>query len=589
MKKLLMVTGLAVLLIVAGASAELSKTMPITENKIIRGDEPLPDVQFYPYNPGAITESPGEIVGYTFYDYQTNGSSGNRVALCNDGSIYFCWMKLFGWPYPPAPRHIFYNWIGPDGQWIQPGEGLQISQTSGSGYTNLDIFSGNRGAIAYHLFTDPSEALVSIEWDPPGLGFFDHHIAPNLVYPQSDPSPGELFWPYIAIDRSNRIHLGMTESTDIRMQRLGYTRSDDGGESWISVQQVDTVMVISCVLDASPVSDRVVYAYAKCLDTTTQWNNDIVYYVSDNGASWDWRHGRHNITNYNLDTDSLWAYTDLDVIFDYNDYIHLIWNAQWVTDEGIYYRTFLFHYSEETGEITQITAKPDSGWFSISGAWNRPICKMNLGVQPGLNNLFATWTQFDTSDVSAGGYGNGDIFGSMSMDGGASWETPINITNSQTPGCYPGECDSDHWATLADSVDDFLHIFYTNDKDAGGIPQTEGTATENPMRYITFPFDSWLGISDEGPNRPISFNLNQNYPNPFNASTVISFDLKECVNVEIDVFDITGAKVKTLIDEPMAAGSHQVTWNASDVASGVYYYKLTAGDVSETKQAVLIK
>jgi len=585
-KKALMVMGLAILFIIANASAELSKTIPVTEHKIIRGNEPLPDVEFYPYNPGTVTDSPGEIVGTTYYDYQTNGSSGNRVALCDDGSIYFCWMKLLGWPYPPAPRHVFYNWKDPSGQWIQPEEGLQVSENSGSGYTNLDIYDGNRGAIAYHLFTDEAQAFVSIEWDPPGMGFFDHHIAPNQVFPQDENSPGELCWPYIAIDRNNNIHLGMTENTNIRMQRLGYTRSQDGGVTWSSVQQIDTVMVISSVLDASPVSDRVVFAYSKCSDTTTQWNNDIVYYVSDNGTVWDWRYGRHNITSYGTDDDSLWAYSDLDVIFDYNDYIHLIWNAQWVTDEGIYYRTFLFHYSEETDEITQITAKPDSLWFDISGVWNRTICKMNLGVQPGVNYLYATWTQFDTSDVSAGGYGNGDLFMSVTIDGGASWEEPVNMTNSYTPGCFPGECDSDHWATLADVVDDHLHIFYTNDKDAGGIPQTEGSATENPMMYLTYP--AFTGIDDDN-NRPVNFSLKQNYPNPFNATTVISFELKEYSNVEIEVFDITGARVTTLVDRPMAVGNHQVTWNATDIASGVYYYRLVAGNSSETKQAILIK
>jgi hypothetical protein len=341
------------------------------------------------------------------------------------------------------------------------------------------------------------------------------------------------------------------------------------------------------VIDASPVSDKVVAAYSKTQDTTTQWYNDIVYYSSDDGVTWDWRYGMVNVTNYLDDDDSLWAYTDLDVIIDYNDYIHLLWNCQWVTDEGIYYRTFLHHWSEETEEITEVTAKPDSLWLSIEGGWNRPISKMNMGVQEGTNYLYATWVQFDTSDVSAGGFGNGDIFASVSVDGGASWDEPINITDSPTPGCFPGECDSDHWPTLADVVDGNLHVFYTNDKDAGGIPQEEGAATENPMKYLVFP--TWLGVDDDADNRPVNFSLNQNYPNPFNAKTTISFELKENSPVTIDVYDITGAKVTTLVDNVMTAGNHDVIWDAGDVASGVYYYKLTAGDATETKQAVLIK
>ncbi|HHI03440.1 MAG TPA: T9SS type A sorting domain-containing protein, partial [candidate division Zixibacteria bacterium] len=266
--------------------------------------------------------------------------------------------------------------------------------------------------------------------------------------------------------------------------------------------------------------------------------------------------------------------------------VHLVWNAQWVTDEGIYYRTYLFHYSEETEQITEISYHPDSLWMDISGVWNRPICKMNMGVD--LNsNIFVTWTQFDTSDVSAGGFGNGDIYMSYSIDSGANWTYPENLTNSQTPGCYPGQCESDHWSTLADVViDDTLHILYIEDKDAGGIPQTEGSATENLVRYLAH----WVptGI-DEDNNRPVNFSLEQNYPNPFNASTVISFSLKEPASVAIEVFDITGAKVAMLVNETMASGPHEVTWDASEVASGVYFYRLSTGDVSQSKQMVLIK
>jgi hypothetical protein len=368
---------------------------------------------------------------------------------------------------------------------------------------------------------------------------------------------------------------------------MAYTRSEDGGDTWTDLVQVDTVMTISSVIAASPVSGKVALAYSKTQDTTTQWNNDIVYFASSDGTDWDWDNGMVNITNYLTDNDSAWAYTDLDVIIDYDDYVHVLWSDQWVTDEGIYYRTDLKHYSENSGEITTILHHPDSLWIDISGAWNRSISKMNLGVSES-GGVFATWTQFDTSDVSAGGYGNGDIYMSYSYDDGATWATPINMTDSQTPGCYPGQCESDHWSTLADVVNDSLHVIYIEDKDAGGIPQTEGSATENPVKYMTYPTPGPSGINDVD-NRPLNFSLNQNYPNPFNASTNISFSLQETSPVLIEVFDLTGAKVGVIANQVFTAGDHNVTWNGGDVASGVYYYKLTSGSETDTKQMVLIK
>ncbi len=586
-KKLLWVIALTVIFIAANASAELSKTMPEVNLPRLTGEEELNISDAIPYTPGAVAESPGDIVGYTYYDYQTNGSSGNRVCLYENGNKYFAFMKLFGWPYPPAPRHVYHNWVDSDGAFYFNDEGSQVSENSGAGYTNMDIYDGNRAAIFYH---NGDYDYVSIEDEPLGLGFFTQYQIPNQLYPQTPESPGICSWPYGTVDNQNFIHVVASENTDRRIQRVGYTRSEDGGSTWSNFVLVDTAQVIGSIMASSPVSNRVVLAYPKTQDTTTQWNNDICYYVSDDGTTWNWRYGRNNVTNYGTDNDSLWAYTDLDVLIDYNDDIQLLWNAQWVTDEGIYYKTFMEHWSEATDQITTIQDFPDSLWGDISGAWNRSMCKMSLGTRESDNALFATWTQFDTSDVSTGGFANGEIYATGSRDGGLNWADPINITNSHTPDCFPGECDSDHWSSLAEVVDENIHVFYTNDKDAGGIPQEEGSATENPMRYMTYSADALLttGI-DEETNLPTSFALNQNYPNPFNATTTISFNLNVASNVTIDIYDITGAKVTTLMNEDLAAGEHHVNWDASDVASGVYYYKLTADGISETKQAVLIK
>jgi hypothetical protein len=88
---------------------------------------------------------------------------------------------------------------------------------------------------------------------------------------------------------------------------------------------------------------------------------------------------------------------------------------------------------------------------------------------------------------------------------------------------------------------------------------------------------------------PERFILFQNYPNPFNASTVIRFDLPYQSHVIIDIYDILGSKVKALLDKQHPAGYHQVIWNAEDFASGIYFYKLQAGDYNETKKMMLVK
>ncbi len=88
---------------------------------------------------------------------------------------------------------------------------------------------------------------------------------------------------------------------------------------------------------------------------------------------------------------------------------------------------------------------------------------------------------------------------------------------------------------------------------------------------------------------PTEFDLSQNYPNPFNPETAINFDLPESSNVKLEIFDIMGRKVVTLINEHKKAGYHQIRFNAQNLASGTYLYRLVAGKNIFVKKLTLIK
>lgn len=93
-------------------------------------------------------------------------------------------------------------------------------------------------------------------------------------------------------------------------------------------------------------------------------------------------------------------------------------------------------------------------------------------------------------------------------------------------------------------------------------------------------------VSEELPD---NFKLNQNYPNPFNPSTTIGFTLPNAGNVQLDVFNILGARVATLVNQPMMAGSHSINFNAANLASGIYIYRLRLGDRVVQRRMTLIK
>jgi len=101
--------------------------------------------------------------------------------------------------------------------------------------------------------------------------------------------------------------------------------------------------------------------------------------------------------------------------------------------------------------------------------------------------------------------------------------------------------------------------------------------------------DYQMDIDDQVLEIPNQITLGQNYPNPFNAMTTIQYTLPTANDVIIDIYDVLGRKVETLVDKKQQAGYHQVVWNATNKASGIYFYKIQSRKNAETKKMVLLK
>ena len=105
---------------------------------------------------------------------------------------------------------------------------------------------------------------------------------------------------------------------------------------------------------------------------------------------------------------------------------------------------------------------------------------------------------------------------------------------------------------------------------------------------------SITGVERINDNTPNTFELTQNYPNPFNPSTQIGFALPKASNVRVNIYDITGKLVSSLVNESIAAGKYSVTWNGlnlngQQVTSGVYIYRIEAGSFTATKKMLMLK
>jgi hypothetical protein len=108
------------------------------------------------------------------------------------------------------------------------------------------------------------------------------------------------------------------------------------------------------------------------------------------------------------------------------------------------------------------------------------------------------------------------------------------------------------------------------------------------------PPDGQEPLADKSTLTPVQFSLSQNYPNPFNPETDISYTLPQDFHVKLTIYNMLGQKVKVLVDEQQIAGYKTVRWDGKDqdgneVGSGIYFYRLQAGEYNEVRKMVLAK
>ncbi len=128
---------------------------------------------------------------------------------------------------------------------------------------------------------------------------------------------------------------------------------------------------------------------------------------------------------------------------------------------------------------------------------------------------------------------------------------------------------------------DTRYRFYAMSRDA------VGNLEPGPSNIVDTRFE--YAVSADQVVAPLVFELEQNYPNPFHSSTSISYTLPAPANIQLEVFDVLGRRVATLVSETQDRGQHVATWDASSLASGMYLYRLTSDNHTATRQLVIVR
>ena len=185
------------------------------------------------------------------------------------------------------------------------------------------------------------------------------------------------------------------------------------------------------------------------------------------------------------------------------------------------------------------------------------------------------WTTYDTSD----GLADGSVLSIVQDRQGNMWfATAYNGLS---------KFDGSRWTNYSVTDGLPLHVVTALAVDHGGnlwIGTWNGIALFLPYHHVA------TGIADEhAPPLPSRYSLSQNYPNPFNPTTTINYSLPAAGRVQLAVHDLLGQRVATLLDRYQSVGDHEMKWNASGLGSGVYFYRITAGEYSDVRKCVVLK
>jgi len=178
-----------------------------------------------------------------------------------------------------------------------------------------------------------------------------------------------------------------------------------------------------------------------------------------------------------------------------------------------------------------------------------------------------------------------------SGDGGLTWKTPVRIT----PTTPVMDWTYASMTPVSDMDSNYYYVNMTIQKDTipGSFVQgaVNGPSLAQQMfTRIIISRDSLItGSKNISGEIPVNYNLYQNYPNPFNPITNIRFDIRNSSLVKLIIYNILGKEVATLVNEKLSAGSYEVSWNASGYPSGVYFYRIQAGDFVDVKKILLVK
>ena len=262
----------------------------------------------------------------------------------------------------------------------------------------------------------------------------------------------------------------------------------------------------------------------------------------------------------------------------------LFWNISWsfpAVDESAI--EFLAGYLDAGGSL--FIAGQDIGWdiFDPNGSSGFQAAKDFYN-----NYLDANYSADNSGIFSMEGVEGDPVGDGLSFSIGAPYNRYPEVISSNSGESVPflKYSNSNNYGAIHYDNGTYKAVY-------SGVGLEQITSSDERIKYVGNVLEFFgliTDVEDENENQIVlNYNLAQNYPNPFNPTTKIEYRIKESSKVELKVYDILGSEVAVLVDEYQDAGNYSIDFNAANLSSGVYFYRIKSGDFTSIKKMILLR
>ena len=493
-----------------------------------------------------------------------NGENAGKVYLFLTPKTEFSLTTPNGGEVWQVGKSYAIEWVSGD---PQGDVSVELSRDGGTTWENVTVTPDN-GSVNWTvtgptsdqclvkitqnntLLTDQSNAVFSI-------------ITPSVTV--TSPNGGQVWFQNTSqnitwTSQGDVANVKIELSTDngATWQTIAESTPNDGDYEWNTPEITST----ECLVKVSDVADATIFDQSDAVFTITPQSSITV--VAPNGGE-DWQIGSQqtiqwtsvgitgdvkiSITRDNITT---WE----TILTNTENTGSLNWNVTGPSSADC-----LVRVSTADGKVKDVS----DAVFTIS---NAPVITVSAP------NGGETWMIHETKNIVWTSAFTGETVKiELSRDWGASWE--VLSESTENDGTF-------EWKVTAEP----------GTKCLIRVSDNETSASDNSDAVFTIDYAA--GVEKSTETIPTEFGLNQNYPNPFNPSTTINFNVPKTEYVTIYIYNINGGLVKTLVNQQLNAGHHTIIWNSRDeagraVSSGLYFYRMDAGNFSKTHRMLLLK